>query len=110
MAVSEKIRQFVAEGGWIRRVFEEGIALKAQIGAENVFDLSLGNPGHRAARRVQGRAAPPCRRAHGRDAPLYAQPRLHGDPSGRGRYSHRGTGPALHRQRDNHDLRRGGGG
>ena len=24
--------------------FEEGIALKAQIGAENVFDLSLGNP------------------------------------------------------------------
>ena len=44
MAVSEKIAQFVAEGGWIRRVFEEGIALKAQIGAENVFDLSLGNP------------------------------------------------------------------
>ena len=44
MAVSEKVRQFVAEGGWIRRVFEEGIALKAQIGAENVFDLSLGNP------------------------------------------------------------------
>ena len=44
MAVSQKIRQFVAEGGWIRRVFEEGIALKAQIGAENVFDLSLGNP------------------------------------------------------------------
>ena len=44
MAVSQKVRQFVAEGGWIRRVFEEGIALKAQIGAENVFDLSLGNP------------------------------------------------------------------
>ena len=44
MAVSEKIRQYMAEGGWIRRVFEEGIALKAQIGAENVFDLSLGNP------------------------------------------------------------------
>ena len=44
MAVSEKIRQYMAEGGWIRRVFEEGLALKAQIGAENVFDLSLGNP------------------------------------------------------------------
>ena len=44
MAVSRKIRQFMAEGGWIRRVFEEGLALKAQIGAENVFDLSLGNP------------------------------------------------------------------
>ena len=44
MAVSRKVRQFVAEGGWIRRVFEEGLELKAQIGAENVFDLSLGNP------------------------------------------------------------------
>ena len=44
MAVSQKIRRFMAEGGWIRRVFEEGLALKAQIGAENVFDLSLGNP------------------------------------------------------------------
>ena len=44
MAVSQKIRQFMAEGGWIRRVFEDGLALKAQIGAENVFDLSLGNP------------------------------------------------------------------
>lgn len=32
------------EGGWIRRVFEEGLELKARIGAENVFDLSLGNP------------------------------------------------------------------
>ena len=44
MAVSQKIRQYMTEGGWIRRVFEEGLALKAQIGAENVFDLSLGNP------------------------------------------------------------------
>ncbi len=44
MAVSQKIRQYMAEGGWIRRVFEDGLALKAQIGVENVFDLSLGNP------------------------------------------------------------------
>ena len=44
MAVSRKVRRFMDEGGWIRRVFEEGMALKAQIGAENVFDLSLGNP------------------------------------------------------------------
>ena len=44
MAVSQKVRRFMDEGGWIRRVFEEGMALKAQIGAENVFDLSLGNP------------------------------------------------------------------
>ena len=32
------------EGGWIRRMFETGIALKAQLGEDNVFDLSLGNP------------------------------------------------------------------
>ena len=44
MAVSRKVRRFMDEGGWIRRVFEEGMALKAQIRAENVFDLSLGNP------------------------------------------------------------------
>ena len=44
MAVSRKIGRFMAEGGWIRRVFEEGLELKARIGAENVFDLSLGNP------------------------------------------------------------------
>jgi aspartate aminotransferase len=31
-------------GSWIRRMFEEGISMKKQIGAENVYDLSLGNP------------------------------------------------------------------
>ena len=31
-------------GSWIRRMFEEGIAMKKQYGKENVFDLSLGNP------------------------------------------------------------------
>ena len=32
------------EGSWIRRMFEEGIALKQQYGEQNVFDLSLGSP------------------------------------------------------------------
>ena len=32
------------QGGWIRRMFEAGIALKAQYGEDKVFDLSLGNP------------------------------------------------------------------
>ena len=32
------------QGSWIRRMFEEGIALKQRYGEENVFDLSLGNP------------------------------------------------------------------
>ena len=32
------------QGSWIRRMFEEGIALRARLGPGNVFDLSLGNP------------------------------------------------------------------
>jgi aspartate aminotransferase len=44
MPVSEKVRGFMEQGGWIRRMFETGIALKAQYGEEKVFDLSLGNP------------------------------------------------------------------
>ena len=32
------------QGGWIRRMFEAGINLKAQYGEDKVFDLSLGNP------------------------------------------------------------------
>ena len=44
MAVSKKIGRFMQEGSWIRRMFEEGIALKQQYGEQNVFDLSLGSP------------------------------------------------------------------
>ncbi|MCX7912869.1 MAG: hypothetical protein N2506_07940, partial [Dehalococcoidales bacterium] len=31
-------------GSWIRRMFEEGIAMKKEFGEANVYDLSLGNP------------------------------------------------------------------
>ena len=44
MAVSNKISSHMEQGGWIRKMFESGIALKQQYGEENVFDLSLGNP------------------------------------------------------------------
>ena len=44
MPVSDKVRGFMDQGGWIRRMFEAGITLKAQHGEDNVFDLSLGNP------------------------------------------------------------------
>ena len=44
MAVSHKVKRFVEEGGWIRRMFEAGIALRQQYGDDKVFDLSLGNP------------------------------------------------------------------
>ena len=44
MPISDKIQSFVERGSWIRRMFEAGIALKAEHGEDNVFDLSLGNP------------------------------------------------------------------
>ncbi|MFC1964454.1 pyridoxal phosphate-dependent aminotransferase [Chloroflexota bacterium] len=44
MSISENVRESMAEGSWIRRMFEEGSALKQRYGAEEVFDLSLGNP------------------------------------------------------------------
>jgi aspartate aminotransferase len=44
MAISPKVRRSMEEGGWIRRMFEVGIALKARYGLDKVFDLSLGNP------------------------------------------------------------------
>lgn len=42
--VSDKIRSSVANGSAIRAMFREGKELAERIGAENVFDFSLGNP------------------------------------------------------------------
>ena len=44
MAISKKMNQFAESSSWIRKMFEEGARLKAEFGAENVFDFSLGNP------------------------------------------------------------------
>ena len=44
MAIADKVRKSMAQGSWIRKMFEEGAVLKQRYGAENVFDLSLGNP------------------------------------------------------------------
>jgi aspartate aminotransferase len=44
MAVSKKVHSFISQSSWIRKMFEEGILLKKEFGAENVFDFSLGNP------------------------------------------------------------------
>ena len=44
MAIARKMRDFSRRASWIRRMFEEGARLKAQYGAENVCDFSLGNP------------------------------------------------------------------
>ena len=65
MPISEYVSRSMEEGGWIRRMFEVGIALKAQYGEERVFDLSLGNPimeppaeFHAELRRVAAAPAP----------------------------------------------------
>jgi len=43
--LSNKIRKLVMEQeGWTRKMFEAGIQMKKDYGAENVYDFSLGNP------------------------------------------------------------------
>ncbi len=44
MSISSKMQAFAEKSSWIRKMFEEGTRLKAEFGAENVFDFSLGNP------------------------------------------------------------------
>ncbi|MFH7319716.1 pyridoxal phosphate-dependent aminotransferase [Desulfurivibrio sp. D14AmB] len=44
MAISRKMLAFAERSSWIRKMFEEGARLKAQHGAGNVCDFSLGNP------------------------------------------------------------------
>ena len=44
MTISRKVEGFMSKSSWIRRMFEDGIKLKEEYGAENVFDFSLGNP------------------------------------------------------------------
>ncbi|MBP7734776.1 MAG: pyridoxal phosphate-dependent aminotransferase [Spirochaetes bacterium] len=44
MAIADHIRESMQKSSWIRKMFEEGIKLKAQFGEDNVFDFSLGNP------------------------------------------------------------------
>ncbi len=42
--VSDQILAFQKNSSWIRRMFEAGIEMKKQYGAENVYDFSLGSP------------------------------------------------------------------
>ncbi|NPA24622.1 MAG: pyridoxal phosphate-dependent aminotransferase [Deltaproteobacteria bacterium] len=44
MAIAAKIVDFMERSSWIRKMFEEGAALKAQYGADQVCDFTLGNP------------------------------------------------------------------
>jgi aspartate aminotransferase len=42
--VTPQIRQQMENASWIRRMFDAGAELKARVGADQVFDFSLGNP------------------------------------------------------------------
>lgn len=44
MILSSRIEDYLSRASWIRRMFEAGIELKKQYGADNVYDFSLGNP------------------------------------------------------------------
>jgi aspartate aminotransferase len=44
MSVSSRIKAAMEGSSWIRRMFEEGRELKAKLGADKVFDFTLGNP------------------------------------------------------------------
>jgi len=44
MSISEKVKSNMVTGSFIRKMFEEGIALKKIYGDKAVFDLTIGNP------------------------------------------------------------------
>ena len=44
MALSKKMLAFAERSSWIRKMFEEGAKMKAEFGADKIFDFSLGNP------------------------------------------------------------------
>lgn len=44
MIVARQMVEYGQGSSWIRKMFEEGARLKAEYGAENVYDFSLGNP------------------------------------------------------------------
>ena len=44
MQISRAIAQQMEHSSWIRRMFEIGLQLRRERGAENVFDYSIGNP------------------------------------------------------------------
>jgi aspartate aminotransferase len=44
MPAADYIKKSMENASWIRKMFEEGIRLKARFGDENIFDFTLGNP------------------------------------------------------------------
>ena len=61
--LSDKISKLVTDQeGWTRKMFEAGIRMKKDYGAENVYDFSLGEPGHRASCGLRSHGLSSCSR------------------------------------------------
>ncbi|MFQ7124616.1 MAG: hypothetical protein ACLRPR_05795 [Eisenbergiella sp.] len=56
--ISEQYRKMLAQKSVIRQLSEAASRRAAQIGAENVFDYSLGNPSVPAPKAFTGRCVP----------------------------------------------------
>ena len=105
MPVAKTIARQLENASWIRRMFEEGVRLKRERGADAVFDFSLGNPDVEpppavlnALRRVVASNRPG---SHGyMPNPGYTQVR-----EAVARKLQRQTGLALYRRRRLHDGR-----
>ena len=83
--INEQMYAFGAESSKIREIFSYACARKEEIGAENVFDFSLGNPSIPAPAAVQesiarSLAEVPAAELHG----LHARARPAGGPCRRG--------------------------
>jgi aspartate aminotransferase len=44
MAIANKIAAQISRSSWIRKMFEEGERLRQELGADNIYDFTLGNP------------------------------------------------------------------
>ena len=42
--IADELKSQMSGSSWIRKMFEKGIELKKEVGADKVFDFSLGNP------------------------------------------------------------------
>jgi len=62
--LSSNVQGYLGNSSWIRRMFEAGGQLKAQYGADRVYDFSLGNPDLPAPPQVEQALREMAERAH----------------------------------------------
>ena len=108
MSLSRAIAEQMEHASWIRRMFEIGARLKAERGAENIFDYTLGNPEVEPPARVMAAlrrlAAENLPRTHGY-MPNAGFPEVRASHGAAARRTH---GRAVHRRRHHHDGGLGG--